>query len=83
MTDPTQTTFTIERIYPNCRAQVWSAWAVREKKAVWLGARDNVKRRLADTFDQKAFHAHSLGLGPLGLDQLATELSAFAEQADG
>ena len=33
---------------------------------VWLGARDNVKGRLGDTFDQKAFHAHSLGLGALG-----------------
>ena len=35
----THATFTIERIYPNCRAHVWSAWAVREKKAAWLGDR--------------------------------------------
>ncbi len=35
-----QATFTLERIYPNCRAHVWSAWAVREKKAAWLGNRD-------------------------------------------
>lgn len=42
MTAPAQdhATFTIERIYPNCRAHVWSAWAVREKKAAWLGNRD-------------------------------------------
>jgi uncharacterized protein YndB with AHSA1/START domain len=33
-------TFTIERIYPNCRAHVWSAWSVREKKAAWIGNRD-------------------------------------------
>ena len=47
---------------------------------VWLSGRDNVKRRLGGTFDQKAFHAYSLGLGPLGLDHLDAELSAFAEQ---
>ena len=41
-TSPSQehATFTIERIFPNCRAHVWSAWAMREKKAVWLGDRD-------------------------------------------
>lgn len=31
--------FTIERVYPNCRAHVWAAWSVPEKKAVWLGNR--------------------------------------------
>lgn len=31
--------FTIERIYPNCRAHVWSAWSVPEKKAAWFGSR--------------------------------------------
>jgi uncharacterized protein YndB with AHSA1/START domain len=29
--------FTIERVYPNCPAHVWSAWSVPEKKAAWLG----------------------------------------------
>ena len=47
---------------------------------VWLGARDDVKHRLGTTFDQKAFHAYALGLGPIGLDQLANEVAAFAEQ---
>jgi uncharacterized protein (DUF885 family) len=47
---------------------------------VWLAARDNVKDRLGPTFDQKAFHAHALGLGPIGLDQLASEVAAFAER---
>ncbi len=47
---------------------------------VWLGARDDVKHRLGATFDQKAFHAYALGLGPIGLDQLASEVAAFAEQ---
>jgi uncharacterized protein (DUF885 family) len=50
---------------------------------VWLGARDDVKRRLGRTFDQKAFHAYALGLGPIGLDQLANEVAAFAEQGQG
>jgi len=30
-------TFTIERLYPNCLAHVWAAWATREKKAAWFG----------------------------------------------
>ena len=47
---------------------------------MWLGARDDVKHRLGTTFDQKAFHAYALGLGPIGLDQLANEVAAFAEQ---
>jgi uncharacterized protein YndB with AHSA1/START domain len=32
--------FTIERVYPNCLAHVWSAWSSRDKKAAWLGNRD-------------------------------------------
>ncbi|CAD7056018.1 ATPase [Pseudorhizobium halotolerans] len=28
--------FTLERLYPNCRAHAWSAWSIREKKAAWL-----------------------------------------------
>ncbi len=49
---------------------------------VWLTARDDVKHRLGAALDQKAFHAHALGLGPIGLDQLASEIAAFAEQSD-
>jgi uncharacterized protein (DUF885 family) len=49
---------------------------------VWLTARDDVKHRLGSGFDQKAFHAHALGLGPIGLDQLASEIAAFAERSD-
>lgn len=30
--------FTIERLYPNCRDHVWSAWSVPEKKAAWFGS---------------------------------------------
>ncbi|WP_395517510.1 SRPBCC domain-containing protein [Pseudorhizobium flavum] len=30
--------FTLERLYPNCRAHTWSAWSIPEKKAAWLGS---------------------------------------------
>lgn len=33
-------TFTLERIYPNCPAHVWSFWSIAEKKAAWFGAAD-------------------------------------------
>ena len=33
-------TFTVERLYPNCRAHVWSCWSQRKKKAAWLGDRE-------------------------------------------
>jgi uncharacterized protein (DUF885 family) len=44
---------------------------------VWLRARDDARRRHGDAFDLKAFHAYALGLGPMGLDQLAAELGRF------
>jgi uncharacterized protein (DUF885 family) len=44
---------------------------------VWLRARDDARRRHGDAFDLKAFHAYALGLGPMGLDQLAAELVGF------
>lgn len=28
--------FSLERLYPKSRAEVWSAWSIREKKAEWL-----------------------------------------------
>jgi uncharacterized protein YndB with AHSA1/START domain len=31
--------FTIERVYANCVAHVWSAWSVAEKKSAWFGGR--------------------------------------------
>jgi uncharacterized protein YndB with AHSA1/START domain len=33
--------FTLERIYPNCREHVWSAWAMPAKKATWFGGGDH------------------------------------------
>src|SRR5947207_2728488 len=29
--------FTIERVYPSARTDVWAAWSVPERKAAWLG----------------------------------------------
>ena len=39
MTNPKQVheTIVIERVLPNCRDHVWSAWALMEKKKAWLG----------------------------------------------
>ena len=31
--------FTIERLYPISKNDVWAAWSEREKKAEWMGAR--------------------------------------------
>jgi len=49
------------------------SYKVGEK--VWLEGRDNARARHGAAFDLKAFHAASLDLGPLGLDQLAEELA--------
>jgi uncharacterized protein (DUF885 family) len=43
----------------------------------WLKAREDARTRLGDSFDLKAFHAHALTLGPLGLDTFAAEMSAW------
>ncbi|MBA2624359.1 MAG: DUF885 domain-containing protein [Acidimicrobiia bacterium] len=40
----------------------------------WLAARAEVQARDGSGFDLKAFHARALDLGPLGLDQLRSEL---------
>ncbi len=37
MTAVAHDTFTLERIYPNCREHVWSAWSTPTKKAAWFG----------------------------------------------
>lgn len=33
----THDSFSIERVYPNCREHVWSAWSMPAKKARWFG----------------------------------------------
>jgi len=44
---------------------------------VWLSGRDAARARHGAAFDQQAFHRYALGLGPMGLDQLADELARF------
>ena len=44
---------------------------------MWLEGRADAKRRLGTEFDLRRFHAHALDLGPMGLDQLRTELDAL------
>jgi uncharacterized protein (DUF885 family) len=55
----------------------WPGQAISYKigERVWLGAREDAKRRVGAEFDLKAFHSRSLNLGPLGLDQLQRELA--------
>jgi uncharacterized protein (DUF885 family) len=43
----------------------------------WLRARETARRRHGDGFDLKAFHRYALELGPMGLDQLESELARF------
>lgn len=42
----------------------------------WLAARDDARARAGASFDLKAFHAHALDLGPMGLAQLRQELAS-------
>jgi uncharacterized protein (DUF885 family) len=44
----------------------------------WLEARQAARNRLGPVFDLKAWHAHALALGPMGLDPFRTEMAAFA-----
>ena len=38
---PAHDSFTIERVYSNCRNHVWSAWSDPAKKAKWFGGADH------------------------------------------
>jgi uncharacterized protein (DUF885 family) len=42
----------------------------------WLAGRDAAKARRGPSFDLKTWHRRALDLGPLGLDQLESELAA-------
>ena len=55
----------------------WPAQATCYKlgERAWLEARAEARRRQGSAFDLKAFHARALGLGPLLLDQFATEVA--------
>jgi uncharacterized protein (DUF885 family) len=56
----------------------WPGQAICYKvgERVWLEGRAGAEARLGPAFDLKAWHAHALDLGPMGLDQLADELAA-------
>ncbi|HEY7948589.1 MAG TPA: DUF885 domain-containing protein [Acidimicrobiales bacterium] len=43
----------------------------------WLEAREEARRRLGHAFDLKAWHAHALALGPMGLDPFRREMAAY------
>jgi uncharacterized protein (DUF885 family) len=55
----------------------WPGQAISYKigERVWLGARDDARKRAGSAFDLKDFHARALNLGPMGLDQLRRELA--------
>src|SRR5262245_18915456 len=55
----------------------WPGQAISYKigERVWLGARDDARKRAGAAFDLKDFHARALDLGPMGLDQLQRELA--------
>jgi uncharacterized protein (DUF885 family) len=57
----------------------WPGQAISYKvgERVWLGARADARARLGDRFDLKRFHAHALGLGPMGLDPFRAELDRW------
>jgi uncharacterized protein (DUF885 family) len=44
---------------------------------IWLETREAAKQRMGDRFDLKAFHAHALVLGPMGLDDFAAEMALW------
>ncbi len=47
----------------------------------WLNARREAEERLGDSFSLKAFHAHALAMGPLGLDTFSTEMASWTGTA--
>ena len=66
---------------PNAESEVtrylgWPGQAISYKvgEKVILDIRDMVKERQGSEFDQKAFHARLLEVGPVGLDLLRSEL---------
>jgi uncharacterized protein (DUF885 family) len=59
------------------------AIAYKVGERAWLGARDDARRRLGPAFALKAFHSAALDLGPVGLDQLASECAAWARTSAG
>lgn len=44
---------------------------------VWMQVREAAKARRGPAFDLKAFHAHALRMGPMGLDPFAAEMARW------
>jgi uncharacterized protein (DUF885 family) len=57
----------------------WPAQAISYKlgERVWLDLREEAKRKHGTDFDLRAWHAHGLQLGNLGLDLLKSEMGRF------
>lgn len=57
----------------------WPAQAISYKlgERVWLDLRDDARRKHGPQFDLRAWHAHGLQLGNLGLDLLKSEMARF------
>jgi uncharacterized protein (DUF885 family) len=55
----------------------WPAQAISYKvgERTWLRARESARKAAGDSFDLKAFHTKALSIGPMGLDQLESELA--------
>ena len=73
ITDPESAASEVDR-YLSMPGQAIS-YKVGER--VWLSARADARARLGDRFNLKSFHAHALGLGPMGLDPFRTELDRW------
>ncbi len=57
----------------------WPAQAISYKlgERVWLDLREDAKKKHGAQFDLRAWHAHGLQLGNLGLDLLKSEMARF------
>lgn len=57
----------------------WPGQAISYKlgERVWLDLRDEAKAKHGSSFDLRAWHAHALDLGNLGLDLLKSELRRY------
>jgi uncharacterized protein (DUF885 family) len=60
----------------------WPAQAISYKvgERAWLAAREGARQRQGASFDMKRFHTEALGLGPMGLEQLARETARSASR---
>ena len=60
-------------------AQPAQAISYKVGERYWLEAREAAKQRMGPSFTLKEFHTRALALGPMGLDQLKTEIARSIE----